>query len=90
MIYVKHAPAGHIAQYFTDEPAQYGLSIHGGRAFLKVTGKWCPTREEALASVKAYKAKELTRLRAKLQKVTQDLEAQIAALDASSDEVMDE
>lgn len=72
MIKTKNAPAGWIAQYFSDSPDS---PIPGRHTFLKVTGRWSPTREEALASVQNEKKRSIARLITKRDKIDEEIRA---------------
>lgn len=70
MIKYKHAPAGYIAQFFTDEKLPYpGVPNQDYRDnhFMDVTGAWCPTLVEAIESVKKQRPKEIKKLQKKLE-----------------------
>jgi len=93
MIKFKKAPAGYIAQFFTDDrrpypgaPNQEFLDHH----YMDVTGEWCPTLEEAIESVKKQRPKEVKKLQKKLAKLEAQVvehKALIRDLETSSDAV---
>lgn len=81
VIKYKHAPAGYIAQFYTDEKLPYPGSPnpdYKDNHFMSVTGHWSPTLEEAIESVKKQRPKEVK----KLQKKLETLEAKVAELRA--------
>lgn len=96
MIKWKKAPAGFIAQFFTDEKLPYpGAPNQDYRDhhFMDVTGAWCPTLKEAIESVKKQRPKEVKKLQKKvavLEEKVADLKAWIAQLEGSSDTSIEE
>lgn len=96
MIKWKKAPAGFIAQFFTDEKLPYpGAPNQNYRDnhFMNVTGEWCPTLEGALESVKRQRPKEVKKLQKKvavLEMKVAELKNWIALLEGSSETHVEE
>lgn len=96
MIKFKKAPAGFIAQYFTDEKLPYqGVPNQEYRDnhYMDVSGSWCPTLEEAIASVKKQRPKEIKKLQKKLEGMetkVRELKEWISLLEKTSDTPVEE
>ena len=96
MIKYKHAPAGYIAQFFTDEKLSYpGAPNQDYRDnhFMDVTGAWCPTLKEAIESVKKQRPKEIKKLQKKLEALeakVQEQKAWIKQLQETSESPVEE
>jgi len=90
MIKYKRAPAGYIAQFFTDEKLPYPGAVnqdYRDNHFMDVTGDWCPTLPEAIESVKKQRPKEIKKLQKKLEALearAQELRAYIKQLQETS------
>lgn len=79
MIIWNSAPAGFIAQFFSDGPVpnqEPTLRSKQERVFLDVTGEWCQTYDEAIRSVIKERPKKLKKEMKKLR----ELEMKVLAL----------
>lgn len=88
MIFYKEAPNGFICQFFKDDGKAYPLST-----YLDISGKWCPTLEQAVESVKKERPKTIKKLQKKIQKLQNDIkETQelIDLINETSDSVVSE
>ena len=96
MIKHKHAPAGFIAQFFTDEKLPYPGAPnqeYRGNHFMDVTGEWCPTLEEAIVSVKKRRPLEIKKLRKRLETLEAKVQEQkdwIKSLEETSETIVEE
>jgi TolA-binding protein len=95
MIKYRKAPAGYIAQYFTDEKLPLPGSPNQNyldNQFLDVTGFWSSSLEDALMSVKKQRPVVIKKLQKKLEKLeskVNDLRTWIEILRETSDEIVE-
>lgn len=68
MILYKEAPAGFICQFFEDDGLHYPHT-----KYLDICGKWCPTLEEAVESVKKERPKKIKKLQKEIEKLQQKI-----------------
>lgn len=76
MISLKKAPAGIIGQFVTDEKLPFpGVpnQEYKDHHFLDVTGEWCATEEEAIASVKKAREKKIKSLEKRMAKIREEI-----------------
>jgi hypothetical protein len=89
MITIKKAPAGLIAQLYTDDKRLRNV-VTGEpvlRSWLGVTGHWSETKEEALRTMEVDRLQKVKKTQKKIEKLREDiadLEAHIIDLNTSS------
>ena len=91
MIKVKQAPAGWIAQLYSDVPDKDILEKRNAvyYPYLGVCGRWCPTKEEAVQSVKDVRESELKKLEKKREKFLAQSDGHISRIKSAQEVVVD-